>query len=906
MIGVAPPRIDLSDDLLLSVQRPARYVGGEINTVARDHASVRASIALAFPDLYDIAMWYQGYQILYPLVNSHPDFLAERVCCPWPDMADAMRREGIPLHGLETRTPLREFSVIGFTLQHELNCSNVLEMLDLAGIPLLASERTDPLPIVIAGGPGALSPEPLAPFVDAFVIGEGEEVVIEILETCAQFSHPLSPRGSLPRAKAAPAAARGGRGVRGPDRGALLLSLARIPGVYVPRFYEPDAHGMPRRTRDDVPETIERRLFDITQETWSVRPVVPLTQVNFDRFALEIKRGCTRGCRFCQAGMITRPLRERPPEQIIDLAEQGLRSSGHREVSLMSLSSADYSALAPLMREINSRHRADHVSIALSSLRVNAFDVQFAEEISQGRRTGFTFAPEAGSERLRSVINKELSDEAFLNVVAHVFARGWQRLKFYFMCGLPTETDEDLQGIVDVTRRSVEIGRRFWGNRFEIAVSVSPFIPKPHTPFQWEPQLDRDEVNRRWHLVADALRGCRNVTVRPHSADQAWIEGVLARGDRRVGMAMLRAWRSGVRLDGWGEHFRLDLWRRALEEEGVDTDRIVHSPWDLEAPLPWDHIDAALGKNFLARERQKSLETRLTPDCAFDKCAGCDSCDFESIMNVVVTKRPQNTYESLGEAPPPPETLSKPEPTTDNPEPVVRMRVRMTKTGVAKYLSHLDYAKTIHRIIARARLPVAFSQGFHPRPRVMFTPPLPLGYTSHAEGADILLERDGDPEQWVAALRDASIPGIEFHLIGTGEVHGGNIQAEATHADYRITLDEPRESLGLSAEAVAERVEAFLALETCPVEDRSRPKRNRSKRNGKRGSAPRVKTRDFRALTTDLRIGESSDRRVTLEARLACGSEGSLDPLRLLGQILGQEVRLGDRVGIERTEIQTR
>lgn len=871
--------VDLSDDLLLAVQRPARYAGGEINTTPKDHRAVRASIALAYPDVYDIGMDYQGFHILYPMVNAHPGFAAERVFCPWPDMAAQLRRRGVPLHGLETRTPLRDFTLLGFTLQYELSYTNILEMLDLAQIPLLAAERRDVFPVILAGGPGALQPEPLAPFIDAFVIGEAEEVLMRLLAIAARHRE---------------------AGTR--DREAVLLEMAQVPGVYVPRFYAPDASGSVIPLRRDVPFPIRRQIFDITQETWSVRPVVPLMRTVNDRFMLEIKRGCTRGCRFCQAGMITRPMRERTPGQIIELTGEGLANTGHKEVSLMSLSSADYSALAPLMREINARHERDHVSIALSSIRVNAFDVQFADEIKRVKKTGFTFAPEAGTERLRSVINKELSDERFLNVVAHVFARGWQRLKFYFMCSLPTETDEDLRGIIDITERSVAIGRRFWGGNFEIAVSVSPFIAKAHTPFQWEGLLPREEITRRWRLVADGLRG-RNVRVRPHSPDQAWVEGVLARGGRETGRAMLRAWRAGARFDSWDEHFRLDLWQRALAEEGIDTDDIVHARWAHDRSLPWDHIEAALGKHFLVKEHERALAKALTPDCAFSHCVGCDSCDFDQVKNVIVLDKPLNTYESLGEAPPPPETLRRSEPPPQEPDPVLRLRVRLTKSGAAKYLSHLDYVKTVHQILFRAAVPVAWTSGFSPKPRVMFTPPLPLGYTSLAEGADLLMAEEGDIEDWLARLRDASIPGVEWHFGGTGGVRDANVANEVTHADYTVRVANPSATLGLSPPELAARAAEFLALDACDVVEeghRQRPKRLRS---GKLKTQSRTKTKDFRALAQSVAIETISSTEVLVTMRLACGGQGALDPLRLLAQLTGREVRLGDAVQAERTAL---
>jgi len=592
--------------LLAQVQKPARYVGQEWNSQVRDWDSAQVTLALAFPDAYEIGMSNLGLMILDELVNQRQGRLAERVYAPWVDMEAAMRAAGFPLCSLETRHPLHRFDLVGFSLQHELNYTNLLNMLDLGGIPLLASERGPDMPLIIAGGCCAYNPEPLAAFVDLYVIGDGEEVLIELLELVGDWK-----AQGAPRTRAA--------------RRDLLLRLAGIPGIYVPSLYRPRynddgclaalqplAAGVPARVR----KRIVPRLLPLP-----ARPVVPTMRVVHDRGMVEIQRGCGRGCRFCQAGMVYRPVRERPLEETIRLVDQLIAATGYSEVSLVSRSSSDHSAVAEMVSQVMRRHGPDGVSVSLPSLRIDSFSVQLAQMIQTTRKTGFTFAPEAGSQRLRDVINKGVSEEDLLRTTEAAFASGWNRVKLYFMIGLPTETDEDVREIARLIREIRGQGRAIRRRGVNINVSVATFVPKPHTPFQWVPLAPRPVVERRQALLRDEVRG-RGVRLSWSDWDGTWLEAALARGDRRLGGVIRRAWEAGARFDAWPERFRADLWRRAFEQEGIEASFFAERERRPEELLPWDHIDTGVTRRFLWEEYQQALVGELSPDCR----ANCHAC----------------------------------------------------------------------------------------------------------------------------------------------------------------------------------------------------------------------------------------------------------------------------------------
>ncbi len=598
--------IDRLAPLLSRVQKPARYAGQEWNSVTRDWRDVRVSLALAYPDLYEIGMSNLGLGILYDLVNRRPDLVAERVYAPWIDMEALMRSEGLPLFSLESLRSLDSFDVIGFSLQHELNYTNVLRMLDLAGLSVWAAERGVESPLVIGGGSCVYNPEPLAPFFDALVIGEGEDVLIELLDAVGAWK--VSAERDQPDA-----------------RQRLLVRLASVPGVYVPALYRPEyrADGALMGTLplvDGVPARVRKRIVPKLSQV-PERPIVPTMEVVHDRAMVEVQRGCSRGCRFCQAGIIYRPIRERPVDETLDGIDAILANTGHSEVSLVSLSTSDHSGIGDIIDGAMERHRDDGLAVSLPSLRIDSFSVALAEKIQTARKTGFTFAPEAGSQRLRDVVNKGVTEEDLLRTAEAVFRNGWNRIKLYFMIGLPTETDDDVLEIARLVRDLQRLGQQARGRMVDISVSVSTFVPKPHTPFQWAPLAAREDVSRRQALLRERIRG-RGLKLSWSDWDSTWIEAVLARGDRRLADGIYRAWRAGARFDAWSEHFRPDIWRQALAEAGLGPEATSAGGYSPHAELPWDVIDCGVARRFLWQEYERAVAADLSPDCR----ARCHAC----------------------------------------------------------------------------------------------------------------------------------------------------------------------------------------------------------------------------------------------------------------------------------------
>jgi len=599
--------------ILPEVQKPARYTGGEWNSVVKDWDATPVKVALAYPDIYEVGMSNLGLVILYDVLNSRCDVLAERVYAPWPDMEAQMRSAGMPLFSLETRHHLRDFHIVGFSLQYELNYATVLNMLDLAGIPLHAAERGPEWPLVIAGGSCTYNPEPLTPFFDAFVIGEGEEVVLEIVQAVRKW------QGKE-------------RGRKG-EKEELLRRLATIEGMYVPSLYQVfyEREGIITQVRPTVPEAPPMVVKRVLPRLGPVplSPNVPFLRPVHDRGTVEIQRGCTQGCRFCQAGFIYRPVRERGMAEILHAVEELLANTGYEELALLSLSSNDYSRIEQLVRELVQRYQDPPLAISLPSLRTDAFSVELAQLFHGRRRTGLTFAPEAGSQRLRDVINKKTTEEDLLTTAEAAFSCGWQRIKLYFMTGLPTETSEDVAAIVRLVRQVHDLGRRHHPRRAQISVSVATFVPKPHTPFQWCSLLPGPELEVQQSLLRQGLRR-PGISLSWHEPEMTLLEAALSRGDRRLAPVIERAWRSGARLDAWDEHFEADLWWRAFQAEGLDPDFYARRERSLEEVLPWDHISTGVSREFLLGEFRRALQGEITPDCR----EGCLSCGANVALGV--------------------------------------------------------------------------------------------------------------------------------------------------------------------------------------------------------------------------------------------------------------------------------
>ncbi len=756
----------LFEQLLPFVQKPGRYVGNEINIVQKNLSEVDLRVALVFPDVYEVGMSYMGYPILYHILNKHPGIFAERAFAPAKDLEALMRQHQVPLFSLETFSPLHDFALIGFTFQYELHFTTMLNQLDLAGLPLRARERQG-FPIVIGGGPSAFNPEPMAEFFDAFVIGDGEQVTLQVAQIVREEKN------------------------RGGDRKDVLERLIEISGIYVPQFYQVAYDESSRFAALQTvhpkakPRIRARTVPELSNDYYPDRPIVPVIQTTHDRVSLEIARGCSRGCRFCNAGMLYRPVRQRTPDDLVLQARKNIDATGHHEISLVSLSTSDYTELPELLQSLHSTFSKDRVSISFPSLRPESFTPEVAAFARGVRKSGLTLAPEAGTQRLREVINKSTSADELLRAVDLAFREGWNLVKLYFMIGQPTETDDDLQGLVDLVFQVHRLGKKYRGKR--INISISPFIPKPHTPFQWVDQDSMAETRRKLAFIKNRIR-IKSIKIHWRDPETAFIEGLLARGDRRMSAVIERAWQLGANLEGWSEYFNVRRYKQALNELNISADLFLRD-YDVHCPLPWDHIHKGVTKKFLLTEYERALKIITTPDCRFSTCNACGLMKEKACQEII--RRDGKTE---------PETVSSQQDfvkenllagtNQDKDRSKKWARLHYRRDENLRYISHLDMLRLFERAIRRTRVPVVFTGGFNPHPKMSFGPSLATGMTSDAEYVDVQFYQQKNPVDFVKRLSTQLPKGCDVIDVNFCDNKPEALTKIINRAEYYIQLNE--------------------------------------------------------------------------------------------------------------------
>jgi len=765
------------ETILPHITRASRYLGCEINSIHKDLDHMAVKFLLAFPDVYEIGMSHLGFHILYHTLNSQQDVAAERVFAPWIDLEKLLRERDMSLFSLESRRPIVQFDIIGFSLQYELSYTNVLTMLDLGRIPLRAKDRNDQHPFIIGGGPCAFNPEPMAEFFDAFVIGEGEEVILEIITRFKEWK----------KAK------------RGREN--FLEMLTTILGVYVPSkfrpIYQPDGEAAGIMPLKSGYHNIKKRVINDLDHVYPPTTfIVPFTQIVHDHINLEVARGCTRGCRFCQAGMIYRPVRERSCLLVENSAEKALHATGWEEMSLLSLSTGDYTGIEDLLGDLIAQYSPDNISIAFPSLRAETIRSYWLHVLEGGRKHGFTIAPEAGTERLRRVINKSLNETEILETCLRVFSAGWRSMKLYFMIGLPTETREDLEGIVSLAQKIFSQARDVV-KKSEVTISISTFIPKPHTPFQWLSMISGEEIKFRHKYLLSLLKKSK-IAFKWQDPESSILEGVIARGDRRLAHVIEEAFNNGARFDGWTELFHFPVWERAFQKMGLTMDFYLKQKNETDF-FPWEHIETGVTKDFLWQEFLNAQQEQKTSDCRWDACNQCGVCDFKSLYPRM--QPPKNkeitTFSARNEA--------------KKEETVRKVRLRFSKREEVRFLSHLEMARAFFRAARRATLPVKYSQGFHPQPRISFGPALPVGMESVGELVDIECKGDISVEAMITGLNQKLPQGITVLSGEEISLQTPAISDSLSEVSYRIQCDNFMRTAHYSLEKMKDVINEFLS-----------------------------------------------------------------------------------------------
>lgn len=782
----------IQHQLLPRVSKPNRYLGNALHVPRKPLDAAAVRVLLAFPDAYEIGLSNVGIRIIHHVLNGRSDCAAELTFAPWPDAEAEMRRLDIPLFSLDTHAPASAFDVIGFSLQYELQYTNVLMMLDLAGVPLRTVERDASHPLVIAGGAQAFSPEPMAEFVDAFVIGDGEEVVHRVVDLARDARREGWPR---PR---------------------LLRALAHVRGVYVPSGYAteatPEGWLVPVARPGFPPRVWSAWVQELRSDYYPAAPLLPVGEITHDRLSVEIMRGCTRGCRFCQAGMINRPVREKPAQQVVEEVLRGLSATGLEEVSLISLSSTDHTQIVEQVESLTDQLCPTRVQLSLPSTRPDNVPVEVARRMAAQKKGSITLAPEAGSQRMRDVINKNHTEEELLHSVATAAREGYTSAKLYFMCGLPGENDDDLRAIIDLAVRAHQRARAEGARGFRITASVSPHVPKPHTPFAWAPQVSTSELHRRLRVLRDAVKGTP-VTLKYRDAETSLLEGVFTRGDRRLGLAVEEAYRRGCRFDAWSEHLRFDTWMAVFADLGMDPERPLLER-STELDQPWDVVQSPVTRKFLVREKRRADQAAITDDCRLeDVCFSCGVSDCPQRPWVKLPHPPLDLEKARAAVPPPQfgRRTRRAAPAGSGVATSTRFRILFEKGSGMRFTSHLDLMRTWERALRRSGLPLAFTQGHHPHLKMSFGPPLPLGHRSRAEVFDLELARP--PAVDLAERLDAALPaGLRVLAVRPILFKTPSLMSQLEGATWRVRF--PRTFLdeaGLAPASLRDRLERGAA-----------------------------------------------------------------------------------------------